>query len=137
MAVCAGAAEPGAPVLDVHPLVALVALKNGLLDRLVGIVTGFTRERCVRREPRIRLGLERPVAARAMPPTKHIRLRLENMACVAVHRHAIEIDMRERSLLLVALGADSGIGRVEGGYARVVAFVALHVLVDHVSGMSG
>jgi hypothetical protein len=82
------------------------------------------------------LGLERPVAARAVPASKDIGLRLEYMARVAIHRHAIEIDVRQRSLFFVALRADSRIGSVEGGFARVVAFVALHFAANRMCGMA-
>lgn len=101
-------------MLDVHLLVAFIALQNGFFDWFVGVVTGFAGERYVGREPRIAFGLERPMAARAMPASKDIGLRLEDMARVTLHGHAIEIDMRKRSLFIVALRADPDIGSFEG-----------------------
>jgi len=87
------------------------------------------------RQARIAFRFERPVAARAMPPPKDIGLRFEDMALVTVHWHAIEIDMHERDLFLMALRTDTYIRSVEGGFVGVVAFVALHLLVGHVSRM--
>lgn len=136
MAVGASTTESRPPVLDVHLLVAFVARQNRFFDQLVGVVARFASHRRMGRKPRKALGLERPMAARAVPASKDIGLRLEDMARVTVHRHAIEIHMRKRSLFVVALRADPDIGSLEGGFARLVAFVALHVLVDHVCQMS-
>lgn len=133
VAVCAGATEPRPPVLDVHLLVALVALQNGFFEWFVGVVTRFARHRCMGREPRVAFRFERPMAAGAVPPSKELGLRFEDMAVVTVHRHAIEIDVHERGLFIVALRADSDIRSVEGGFVGVVAFVALHLLVGQVS----
>lgn len=131
VAVCAGATEPGPPVLNVHLLVAFVALQNRFHDWLVRVVARFAGQRCVHREPGIALRLERSVAARAVPTPKDVGLRLEDMAGVAIHWHAIEIDVRKSSLVLVALCADSSIGSVEGELGRVVAVVALHFFLNH------
>ena len=87
------------------------------------------------RQPRIALRFEGSMASRAVPPSKDIRLRLEDVARVAIHWLALEIDVRERRLFLVAWRADPCVGSVEGGLSRVVTFVAFHILIDHVCGV--
>ncbi|RLB47359.1 MAG: hypothetical protein DRH23_10805 [Deltaproteobacteria bacterium] len=72
------------------------------------------------------------MAARAVPASKHIRLRAENMARVAIHGHAIEVDMGQRCLFFVALSAHARVRGIKGLYRRVVAFVAFDRLVDDV-----
>jgi len=138
VAVCAGATEPRASVPDVHLVVALVAFPNGFHGWFVRVVAGLAGKRRVRREPGTAFRLERPVAARAVPTPKDVGLRLEDMASVAIHGHAIEIDVRKRSLSFMALCADPRIGSVEGGLARVVTLVALHFFLgDHVCVVPG
>jgi hypothetical protein len=54
------------------------------------------------------------------------------VACVAIHGHAIEVDVGQRGLLFVALSAHAGIRILEGLFCRIVAFVAFHGFVDDV-----
>jgi hypothetical protein len=120
-------------VLDLHRLVALVAFKNGLFGGLVRIVAILAWHGPVHGEPLDPLdGFEGTVAARAMPPPEHIRLQAEDMARVAIHGLAIEVDVGQRGLLLVALSAHARIRGIKGLYRRVVAFVAFDGLVEDV-----
>jgi hypothetical protein len=54
------------------------------------------------------------------------------MARVAIHGHAIEVDMGQRCLFFVALSAHARVRGIKGLYRRVVAFVAFDRLVDDV-----
>jgi hypothetical protein len=72
-----------------------------------------------------------------MPPPKHLRLRTEDVARVAIHRHAIEVDVRQRCLLLVAWSADAGIHVLKAFFRRVMTFVAFNAFVDDVLRVSG
>lgn len=120
-------------MLDLHRLVALVAFTNRLFGWLVRVVATLTWHGRVHGKPLDPLGgLEGSVAARAVPPSKHIRLRAENMARVAIHGHAIEVDMGQRCLFFVALSAHARVRGIKGLYRRVVAFVAFDRLVDDV-----
>jgi len=58
------------------------------------------------------------------------------VACIAIHRRAIEIDVGQRCLVFVASRAHTGVDPAEIGLRRVVALVAVDALVDHVLGMS-
>jgi hypothetical protein len=119
-------------VLDVHLLVAVVAVSSDLIAWFVRVVTIFAGDRVVHGKPCHTFGFERPVAARAVPLSEHLGFRAEDVAGVAIHRHAIEIDMGQGRLLLVALGAQAGVRRLERIVLGVVTFVACHALVDDV-----
>ena len=82
-------------------------------------------------------GLEGSVAARAVPSPKHLGLRTEDMARVAIHGHAIEVNVGQRGLILVALRARAGIRVLKAFFGRVVTFVAFEAFVDDVLRMSG
>jgi len=124
-------------VLDIHLLVAFVALTNRLFGRLVRIVAALAWHRGMHGKPLDPFGLERPMATRAVPSSEHLGLRAENVARVAIHGHTIEVDVGQRRLILVALRAHPGIHVVKAFLGRVVTFVALETFVDHVLRVAG
>ena len=124
-------------MLDFHRLMALVTFANGLFGRLVRIVATLARHGSVHGQPLNPLdGFEGSMAARAMPPPKHLRLRTEDVARVAIHGHAIEVDVRQRGLLFVACSAYAGIRVIEALFRWVMTFVAFDAFVDDVLRMS-
>ena len=93
-------------MLDLHRLVAFVALTDCFFARFVWIVATLAWHRGVHGKPWNPFGrLEGSVATRAVPSSEHFGLGAENMARVAIHGHAIEVDVRQRGLILVALRA--------------------------------
>lgn len=94
MAVCARSAQACASVLDIHLLMALVTLTNRLFGGLVRIVATFAGHSRVHGKAFQPFALEWTMATRAMPPSEHFGLGAKNMARVAVHRRAIEVDVR-------------------------------------------
>lgn len=136
MTVCAGAAQLGSAMLKIHLLVALIAFAQGLFDRFVWVVAAFAWHRGVHGEAHVAFGLERPVAARAVPSTEHVLLCAKDVASGAIHRHAIEIDVRQCSLLFVACRAHPGVWGFEGLEIRVVAIVASDLVVEYVQRMT-
>jgi hypothetical protein len=58
------------------------------------------------------------------------------MARVAIHGHAIEVDVGQRCLVLVALRARARIRVLKAFFGRVVTFVALDAFVDDVLRVS-
>jgi hypothetical protein len=117
---------------------ALVALANGLFGGFVRIVATLARHGGVHGKPSNPLGgFEGSMAARTMPPPKHLRLRTKDVACVAIHRHAIEVDVRQRGLLFVALSAYASIRVRKALFRRVMTFVAFNAFVDDVLRVSG
>jgi hypothetical protein len=119
-------------VLDVHLLVTLVALKNRLFRWFVRVMTSLAWHGVVHGEPNAPFGLERSMATRTVPASKHVGLQAEDMARVAIHGHAAEIDVSQRGLLLVALRADTCVRGGKSLLRRIVALVALDVDVDDV-----
>ena len=81
-------------MLDIHLLVALVTLTNRLFGGLVRIVATFAGHSRVHGKAFKPFALERTVTTRAVPPSEDFGLGAKNMAGVAVHGHAIEIDVR-------------------------------------------
>jgi len=103
------------PVLHVHLFVAFAALEHCLFDRFVRVVAVLTRNRGVHRQALMDVFcLERSMASRAVPLSEYLRLRAENMAGVAIRGRAVGVQMGERSLFLMALGADAGVWCLEG-----------------------
>jgi hypothetical protein len=136
VAVCARSAEAGSSVLDIDLLVTLVALKNRLFRWLVRVMASLAGHGVVHGEPHAPFGLERSMATRAVPASKHVGLQAENVARVAIHGHASEVDVGQRRLLLVALSADARVRGGKGLLRGIVTFVALDVLVDDVLRVS-
>ncbi|KPK66619.1 MAG: hypothetical protein AMS21_01465 [Gemmatimonas sp. SG8_38_2] len=137
VAIRAGSAQLGPPVLDVHLVVALATFADGLGGRPVRIVARLAGHRGVHGEAVFdQLALERPVATGAMPSPEDLRLGAEYVARVAVHGHPIGADVRQIGLLFVTLGAHARIGRIEDWLGRIVAFVAVHRFVDDVLRMA-
>jgi hypothetical protein len=125
-------------VLDIHLLVALVAFTNRLFARFVRVVAALAWHGGVHGKALDPLGgLEGAMAARAVPLSEHFGLRAEDMARVAIHRHAIEVDVGQRCLVLVALGAHPGIRVLKAFFRGVVTVVAFEAFVDDVLRMSG
>ena len=116
---------------------AFVAFANGLFGRLVRIVAALARHGSVHGKPLNPLdGFEGSMAARAMPPPKHLRLRTEDVARVAIHRHAIEVDVSQRGLLFVAWSAYAGVRVRKALFRWVMTLVAFDAFVDDVLRMS-
>ena len=117
----------------VHLLVALAAVTHRLGSRLVWVVAGLAGHGVVHGKTLETGGvLEGTVAAGAMPTAEHLRLIAEDVAGVAIHRGAIEVDVGERRLFLVALRANARVGRFEGRDRRIVTVVAVDLLVEDV-----
>jgi len=120
-------------VLDIHFLVALVAITNRLFAWFVRIVATLARHRRVHGKPLDSFGgLERPVTTRAVPSAEDLGLRAVDMARVAIHGHAIEVDVGQRCLVFVALSAHAGVRGPKSFVRRVVTFVAFETFVDDV-----
>jgi hypothetical protein len=93
MAVGAGSTKARTSVLDIHLLVALITLTNRFFGWLVRVVATLTGHGGVHGKAFDPFALEGPVATRAVPSSEHLGLRAEDMASVAIHWHAIEIDV--------------------------------------------
>jgi hypothetical protein len=120
-------------VPQIHLLVALVALTNRLRDGFVRVVAGLARDSGMHRQAtEARSGLEGTVASRAVPSAEDLGLLAEDVAGVAVHRRPIEVDVRQRRLLLMALRANARVRGLELGDRRIVTVVTLNFLVEHV-----
>lgn len=70
------------------------------------------------------------MATRAVPPSKDVGLGVEQVARVAIHRRAIEVDVCQRGLLFVALSTNAGVGCLERSCHRIVTFVTLDSFID-------
>lgn len=123
-------------MLHIHSLVALVAITNRLFAWFVWIVATLARHRRVHGKPLDSFGgLEGPVATRAVPSAEDLGLRAVDMARVAIHGHAIEVDVGQRCLVFVALSAHPGVRGFKSLVRRVVTFVAFETFVDDVLRM--
>lgn len=117
----------------VHLLVAFAAVTHRLSSGLVRVVAGLAGHGVVHGKTlKTRDVLEGAVAAGTMPTAEHLRLIAEDVAGVAIHRGAIEVDVGERRLFLVALCANTGVGRFESRDRRIVTVVAVDLLVEDV-----
>jgi hypothetical protein len=67
-----------------------------------------------------------------MPTPEHLGFIAEDVAGVAIHRGAIEIDVGERRLFLVALRAHASVGRFKSRDRRIVTVVTVDLLVEDV-----